>query len=199
MKRGARSMTEVRLAKKERRQVRSIAFRLAEYHKSDSIQTRKAISGLQAEYAVIKFLNYELGAHPKIEFNTEYSDGGDGGFDFAWPDSKCTWDVKSTMKTYEKNYLTNTKAKFIIGVKKSGLGRFYIDGFMPTAKAKDSTSITSSSFVSLYRLQGIFPDNFIGPRSRPYGDEVETAGEILEDRLGLIALDWLAKSEGGKS
>lgn len=191
-------MSLVTLTRCERREARLVASQLSAHHAKTTLETIKTISGIYAEYAAIKYFNYEMGASPRIKFNTEYNNGGgDGGVDFSFPDEKCTWDVKSTNKaTFTKEYLQKTKAKFIIGVI-NGDQTFSVVGFVPVSQlAKLPDQVELSYFHPLRGLTEIFPNNFFGKCVKQNTSEPEAVGSLLGDALFMIRLREQAIKEG---
>lgn len=106
-----------------------------------------SFGGIMAEIAAIKFFNYGLGCHPRIELNEVYINGGDGGFDFCFPDNLCKWDVKSTNKDYFESEHLKTKANVIIAVERLGKAKFNIIGFCPVSKLPTIGKVSFSYFA----------------------------------------------------
>lgn len=135
-------MVMVQLNKNDQRSVGPVAAQLAVYWRTSDMKIpfKQTLSGLYAEYAVIKYFNYRMGANPQIVFRTEYVNGGDGGFDFEFMGVK--WDVKSSKEDFiPKERALKTKAHVIIGVQTIGKGLFDVWGFIPISRIKSVGAI----------------------------------------------------------
>lgn len=121
----------------------------------------KTLTGLCAEFAVIKHIN-DLGAFPRIEFHniTDYHNGGDGGFDFRLPPD-MTWDVKSTGdKFLDPFQALKTNALGIIGVTRETLYKYHVWGFAPVSRLRGKEKLEPKDFQPILMLTHIFPQSF---------------------------------------
>lgn len=155
----------IELTKYDLEKIKPLALDLTEYWqlKKPDGWLAQTLSGLYAEYATVKFLNYHLGASPRIVFNETYVNGSDGGVDFYFPDKNFSWDVKSSVDgIFTREHLRSTKAQTIIGVHCKGNMTYEILGFIPVTRiVKDNYS--KDDFREIEELKKGFPDNFIGP------------------------------------
>lgn len=156
----------------------------------------RTLTGLCAEYAVIRYLN-NCGAFPPIEFNNfeNYHNGGDGGFDFRLPDD-MTWDVKSTGdKELDPFQALKTSALGIIGVRRLNLYSYHIWGFAPVSRLRGKEKLVESDFQPLPLLVHAFPKYFRSYLRRDHGapqQYLEQVGElcnqfqdVIKNRKGL--------------
>jgi hypothetical protein len=174
-------MLLVEIGNAERRIVEGVAAKLAERWG----EYEKIRAGLLAEYAAIRCLN-QLGATPELRFNEQYNEnGGDGGFDFSFPDEAMRWDVKSC--SYQQGgfygeFLRKTKASAIVGVLRTKEPlRYRVLGFIPVSQLQRVTFIPADSgyFKCLMELKKAFPQSFGDPRSIPIQTGLESARSIL--------------------
>jgi hypothetical protein len=126
---------------------------MQQFNQKDLETYKRTFNGIMAEIAGLRFFNDCLGHTPLLKLNRDYSNNGDGGFDFKFPDAKTLWDVKSTTKDYFiKEHLTKTKAHFILAVQKLKKRQFEIIGFCPVNRIKTEKidfSFFSSNFKDL--------------------------------------------------
>lgn len=183
-------MVMISLHRGDYRKVRPTALTLAEHWQSDpKSKMDLTLEGLFAEYAVIKYFNQNLGAVPTINFNTQYSNGGDGGFDFKFPED-LSWDVKSTTKDFFLiEHLSKTKANCVIGVRRMTHSSYDIWGFIPTSRFDGRKKFSRNDFRDLAFLKRAFPDKFVerGNVIERYS-EFDQVGSIVGDIFRMINL-----------
>ena len=122
--------------------VREVAQKLSATHlrllKKDSIDSDcygRTLSGLCAEFAAVKFFKYHLGYTGELEFNTEYPNGYDGGWDFSIEGVK--FDVKydaSGLGIKSSRITRPFRADiflYVSPIKSDGKHRYRIGGFLP--------------------------------------------------------------------
>jgi hypothetical protein len=181
---------EIELTREECRRVDSVALSLSEFwHKGSKTERYiQTLSGLLAEFAAIKYLNDTLGATPRIEFNTNYQDGGDGGFDFRFING-MTWDSKSTSGETIPRAHCRTKAQIVVGSMKCGFGRYEVWGFLPASRLPD-VDLCRDHFRDIRSLASIFPQSFDRDRIRhtKTNSNLESVADIVRNSVRRAAL-----------
>ena len=189
------------LERDELRLVEDVARNLALhwYGKDGESHYNATFQGLAAEFAVIKYFNYQLGATPLIEFNTDYNNGGDGGFDFRCP-KDLKWDVKSTKENFlAGDHARRTKANIIIWAVRAtrySNDEFIIKGFIPISQLNDRSIISDLDVRDLGCLIGAMPKVFTGPRVRgKIMSQFSAVNEIAQRVIGRIQLKQIVDGD----
>lgn len=69
--------------------------------------------GLLGEFAIVKYFNYDMCSREKVEFNTSYVGGGDGGYDFEIKGVK--FDAKTLPNDGAKGWIVRkTKSHIVV-------------------------------------------------------------------------------------
>lgn len=158
---------KVKLTRSEFREARDVAYALANHwygKRKNKSALALSMAGICGEYAAIKCFNDTLGAEPRIKFNTEYENGCDGGRDFSHP-SDLTWDAK--VVTNGTDHILKTKAQCVIGLVREKAHVFYIIGFAPVSRLRETTK-DKWKWIPIQAIKTLFPQHFPHP-SIPFG------------------------------
>ena len=143
---------------------------LSSYWKDSTIKMLIALAG---ELATIKYFNDYLRANPKIKFNTNYTNGCDGGYDFEIANTKI--DVKTIGKNAQLNKdHTKTKADVLFFTKHLGKLHFHILGFIPRSRLNN---LDLNNLIHPYQIKNIYKDYFL---PNPIGTVQKKANKVYE-------------------
>lgn len=185
-------MTIIKLNRVDFRTAKPTALALAEFwHNENNSEKYPILEGIFAEYAAIKYLNEYLGATPKIEFNTVYVNGGDGGFDFKFID-KLKWDVKSTSsEAIPGKLLSATSADIVVGVQRIKGFKFDIWGFIPVSRINPEREYRESDFREIDRLKASWPSHFAATALYPKSTRTDLtpATPLINDVMASFRLE----------
>ena len=176
----------ITLSRHEKIHCEKLAIKLCEAHnKEKTIDFVKTYSGLMAEFAVIKFFNYTLNADPKIEFNTTFINGGDGGIDFNF--GGLTWNVKSTSENYfETNHLLQGTHQIVFGVRSEKEKGFLLLGFIPVSRLARDKIISTSEFAMPMLIRTGFR-KYLSDHKRRYDPNALSEFEQVGSTMALVA------------